>query len=96
MSLEVFQTYVAGFTDHLLDQQIIAVQTGYWTAYYVRSKRPKPLKTIVAGLRKAAEQPRISSTGSVAKPEVDVDAFLEREAAFQARLHDTGGGTDTS
>ena len=86
MSLDVVQAYVKGYSDRLVDQQILALQSGYWSAYYSSSKHPKPMskiaETIVERHRKAEEK----SKGSINKPAVDVEAFLETERNFLARL----------
>ena len=84
MSLEVFRAYIDGYSDHLLDQQILSMQSGYWAAYFVGSKHPKSMKELAEKMcaRKDAKRPEVS----VARPEVDVESFLEREANFKARL----------
>lgn len=89
MSLDVFSVYVKGYGDRLLDQQIIAVQSGYWSAYYIGAKHPKPVSKIAEDMvnRHTKSDAKKMSTP---KPDVDVDAFLEMEAQFKARLEQQG------
>ena len=87
MSLDVFQAVVAGYGDALLDQQILAVQSGYWSAYYAGVKHPKPVSKVVEELiNKHQKVKRDAGKVLTPKPDVDVAAFLEMEAAFQSRL----------
>ena len=89
MSLDVFNAYVDGYADRLFDQQVLAMQTGHWAAYFVGSKHPKPVKELAEKMYKNKQGAKRSKSG-VAKPEVDVDAYLEREANFRARLEQQG------
>lgn len=87
MSLDVFQAVVAGYGDALLDQQILAVQSGYWSAYYAGVKHPKPVSKVAEEMiNKHQKMERDAKKISTPKPDVDVAAFLEMEAAFQSRL----------
>ena len=91
MSLDVFNAYVAGYSDRLLDQQILAMQTGHWAAYFVGSKHPKSTKELAEKMcLEHRKQDAKRSKTKAAKPEVDVATFLEREAAFRARLEQQG------
>ena len=84
MSLEVFQAYVLGYSDHLFDQQILAVQAGYWAGYYSKAKRPKNIKSILTSmLRKRTQAEKKVRTPA---PEVDVEAFLAMEQKFKERM----------
>lgn len=81
MSLEVLQAYVSGYTDHLFDMQVLAVQSGYWAGYYGNAKHPKNPKDILAKMaRKREHQP-----GKPA-PDVDVEAYLATEQRFKERM----------
>lgn len=82
MSLEVFQACTRGYSDRLFDQQLIAVQQGYWAGYYNRSKKPKSLKQIFEKLVKG----RNAKTSNV-KPDIDVEAFLKTEAKFKNKYN---------
>lgn len=75
-----------GYSDHLFDLQVLATQAGHWAGYYSRSKKPKPLKTILDSMIKTKEKSDKNSKGAVARPEVDVDAFLAQERAFKEKL----------
>lgn len=89
MSLDVVQAYIKGYGDRMLDQQIIAVQSGYWSAYYSGAKHPKPVNRIAEDMmkrHKAQDAKKLSAP----KPDVDVDAFLEMEAQFKSRLEQQG------
>lgn len=96
MSLDVFRAVVAGYADRLIDEQILAVQTGYWTSYYSNTKHPKPLKKVTEDILKRSKEAAKRSTGNVPKPEVDVDAFLEKEARFKRRLKAGGKKCQTT
>lgn len=89
MSLDVLQAYIKGYGDHLLDQQIIAVQSGYWSAYYSGAKHPKPVNKITEDMmnRHKLEDARSIKTP---RPDVNVEAYLEMEAQFKARLEQQG------
>ena len=89
MSLDVFQAYVKGYSDRMLDNQIIALQSGYWSAYYAGAKHPKPVHKIAEDMvkRHKAQDARKISTP---KPDVNVDAFLEMEAQFKVRMEQQG------
>lgn len=86
MSLDVLQACVRGYSNRLLDQQIVAVQTGHWTAYYLGTKRPKSMQDLAKMLyNNHKKQSESSSRVRVARPDVDVDAFLQQEALFKAK-----------
>ena len=89
MSLDVFQAYVEGYGDRIVDSQIIAVQMGYWSAYYSGVKHPKPVSRIAEDIvrRHKAQGAKNLNTP---KPDVDVDAYLEMEAQFKSRLEQQG------
>ena len=89
MSLDVFQAVVRGYSDRLLDMQILSMQSGYWAAYYVMSKHPKMPKDVAAGMLRAhkkSEDRQQNVAVSTPAPAVDVDSFLAREARFKAKL----------
>ena len=89
MSLDMVKAVVQGYGDRLLDHQIIALQTGYWSAYYAGAKHPKPVHVIAADMsQRHSKQSRADTTTT--KPDVDVDAFLEMEAQFKAKLEQQG------
>ena len=91
MQLDVFTAYVSGYTDRLLDQQIIAMQTGHWAAYFVGSKHPKSTKELAEKMhREHLKQDAKKQNPSTPKPDVDVEAFLEKEARFKAILEQQG------
>lgn len=89
MSLDVFQAVVKGYSDRLLDMQILGVQSGYWAAYYVGSKHPKLPKDVAASMLRAhkkSESQQKTVAVSTPAPAADVDTFLAREARFKAKL----------
>lgn len=80
----MFNAYVDGYSDHLFDQQVIAVQTGYWAGYYSKAKHPKNIKTILTTmLRKRQNAEKKVKTPA---PEVDVEAFLAMEQRFKEKM----------
>lgn len=83
ISLEVFQAYVDGYTDHMFDEQLMTVHTGFWAGYYANSKHPKSVKSIITSLQNKREHDK---QGSAHVDTVDVDAFLAMEAKFNAMM----------
>lgn len=80
----MFNAYVDGYSDHLFDQQVIAVQAGYWAGYYSKAKHPKNIKTILTTmLRKRQNAEKKVKTPA---PEVDVEAFLAIEQRFKEKM----------
>lgn len=80
----MFNAYVDGYSDHLFDQQVIAVQAGYWAGYYSKAKHPKNIKTILTTmLRKRQNAEKKVKTPA---PEVDVEAFLAMEQRFKEKM----------
>ena len=89
MSLDMLQAVVQGYGDAILDQQIVAVQSGYWSAYYSNAKHPKSVNKIAEDMLRRHNQAKQSSI-STPRPDVDVEAFLELEAQFKTRLEQQG------
>lgn len=89
MSLDMVQAVIAGYGDRMLDQQIVALQIGYWSAYYAGAKHPKPVHKIAEDMVTRHKQQDAKKL-STPKPDVDVDAYLEMEAQFKARLEQQG------
>lgn len=86
MSLDMVQACIDGYKDSILDSQIIAVQTGYWAAYYANSKHPRSVHSVAESMMKKQQQSHHKTTKTNApRPDVDVEAFLAREARFQAK-----------
>ena len=81
LNFDTFNAVVEGYTDRVFDQQLITVQTGYWSGYYSNSKHPKSADSI---MMKMIDSRRKSSKSNVS--EIDVEEFLRREEAFNARL----------
>ena len=91
MSLDVFSAYTKGYADKLLDQQILAMQTGHWAAYFVGSKHPKSPKELAKNMQMAhAKQDAKIQNPSAPRPDVDVAGFLEMEAKFKAKMKQRG------
>lgn len=84
MNIDVFNAYVKGYGDHLFDQQVLAVQMGYWAGYYSKAKHPKNIKTILQNmLRKRQNAEKRSKSPA---PEVDVETYLETERQFKEKM----------
>lgn len=91
MSLDMFIACTKGYADRLLDQQIIAMQTGHWAAYFVGSKHPKSPKELAKAMQTAHnKQDAKTQNLSVHRPDVDVEGFLEMEAKFKAKMEQQG------
>lgn len=90
MNIPMVRAMVEGYQEHLFDLQCLAVHQGHWAGYF-QSKKPKPASSILEKMERdhRRELKRAKSKGkSVAKPEVNVDQFLQREQrrmAFMAR-----------
>lgn len=84
MSLDMFEACIQGYEDQLFDQQIVAVHTGYWSAYF-QTKHPKPLSRVVEELIRGHEKSQHAGVNKP-RPEVDVESFLAQERAFEERL----------
>ena len=84
MSLDMFQAYVTGYSDRLFDQQVLAVQAGYWAGYYSKAKHPKNIKTILTSMLQ--QRQRSEKRVNTPAPDVDVEAFLAMEQRFKERL----------
>ena len=84
MDLGMLNAYLRGYGDRLLDQQTMSVQTGYWAGYYSNSKHPKSVKSILTKMiqKHRQSEPKLKTPA----PEVDVEAFLERERQFKEKL----------
>lgn len=96
MNLPTFCAVVEGYQDHLFDLKCISVSQGFWAGYYGNSKRPKPLKTILNTMlqeHQKLKKRRSRNQPSGPKPEVDVEAFLERERKFKAAQAKLKGGS---
>lgn len=89
MSLDMVQAVISGYGDRMLDNQIIALQSGYWSAYYSGARHPKPVHKIAEDMVRRHKQQDAKKL-SAPKPDVDVDAYLEMEAQFKARLEQQG------
>lgn len=87
----MFNAVVDGYTDRLLDERILAMQTGHWAAYFVGSKHPKSPKELSESMRKQHVQSGAQRSAlHVERPEVDVETYLERESRFKAQLAHQG------
>ena len=91
MSLEVLYAYIKGYSDRLLDQQIIAVTTGYWSGYYSNAKHAIKVSKVISNLYK---NHRSDKRRKPHADTVDVDAFLDRETAFYKKLKKGGNDID--
>lgn len=89
MSLDMVRAVIAGYGDRMLDYQILALQSGYWSAYYSGSKHPKPMNQLAEDMVRR-HQKQNKKRVSAPRPDVDVAAFLEREATFQSKLKQQG------
>lgn len=88
MNLPTFCAVVDGYQEHLFDLKCISVYQGFWAGYYGNAKRPKPLGTVLNSLlkeHKKLKQKQSRNKPNKPRPEVDVEAFLERERKFKAR-----------
>lgn len=83
MSLDTFNACVEGYQDRLFDMQLLQVHGGFWSGYYMGSKKPKPLHVILKKIIKSRKTPKRKQEHV---DTIDVEAFLQREREFQKRL----------
>lgn len=88
ISLDTFNACVEGYSDRLFDQKCLSVQQGFWAGYYSNAKHPKKLSFILDKMQQTheREKKRALHKPNSAKPDVDVDAYLEQERIFKERL----------
>lgn len=85
MSLDTLNAYIEGYGDRLFDQELISVHTGYWVGYYLGSKKPKPLHTILERL--------VQRKQKVSNPQQHVDTVdVEAFKSLERRLGDITNG----
>ena len=87
------QAVVAGYQDHMFDLECLAVNIGFWCAYYTNAKRAKPINTVLTKMQHMHDKYKQNVDGTSIvkpKPDVDVEAFLEQERAFKERSEQLG------
>lgn len=82
----MLKAVIEGYEEHLFDLKCISVHVGYWCGYYNNTKHASSLKDVLRKLYNAHKKPKRSSKVEVARPDVDVEAFLERERRFREKL----------
>ena len=85
----MLRAVVDGYKEHLFDLECLSVHTGFWAGYY-HSKKPKPLASILSRLLREHDKAKKARGLKKPKPDVNVDAFLERERRFRARMQKEG------
>lgn len=86
MSFPIFDAYVRGYEDHLLDLQLLSAHAGFWSGYYSRAKKPKKLESVLKSILKRSSRSGKSSSHA---DDVDVEGFLARERAFKERMKES-------
>lgn len=71
--MEQLNCFIQGYSDRTLELQQLAVEIGYWSAYYSNAKHPKPVSKIFEMLRRKPTKKKHSDQ------EPDVEAFLQLE-----------------
>lgn len=84
LNFDTLNAVLEGHNDKLLDLEMLAIKTGFWSAYYTHAKHPMSLDRIIEQIQDAYNGKESKSRKHV--DTVDVDAFLQREAEFKARL----------
>ena len=87
MNLDTYKDCISGYQERIHEQQVLAVQTGYWAGYYSRAKKPKDLKQIVGQMERTR-----AKGNQVHAPSVDVEGYLEQERKFNQLMK--GGDTN--
>lgn len=80
----MFNAYVRGYGDRLFDQQVLAVQAGYWAGYYIKARHPKSIQSILKAMLNKHRQS--DKKMQAPTPDVDVEAFLAQERQFKERM----------
>lgn len=78
LSLEQVRAVVAGYSDRLVDAEIAAVMTGYYSAYYTNTKRPKKPQKLIEAIMRAHRKKDSSKRTPAEAP--DIEEFMRREA----------------
>ena len=71
--MEQFNCFIQGYSDRTLELQQLAVEIGYWSAYYSNAKHSKPVSKIFEMLRKKPVKKQHSDQ------DPDVETFLQLE-----------------
>lgn len=88
LSLEQVNAVVAGYSDRLIDNEITAVMTGYYTGHYSNARHPKSPATFVKKIydsHKKAENKRSKKHKNVDAPNVELFQRLEAIRLSQVR-----------
>lgn len=89
LNLGQVQAVIDGYSDRMLDENIQAIWTGYYAAYFF-SKHPKKPADIIQKL--LAEQSKNRSSQRTIKAPVDMDAELDLIAKRDLAFLEARGG----
>ena len=90
LNLGQVQAVIHGYSDRIIDRQVLAVWSGYYSAYFSNAKHPKKPTEIIKRILNEYSKGD-SSRGNTTK-EVDMDAELELFAQRDLRFLDMMGG----
>lgn len=80
MSLDTLSACLEAHSENVINQQKMAVLTGYYAAYYVGAKHPKSPTELMSDLDASMyEQKHVD--------DVDVEAFKEQERLFNSKYY---------
>ena len=82
LNMGQYQAALEGYSLRQIDDHILAIHTGYWVGYYNNAKRPKSPSVMAKKLRKSSDNKK---SGTLTKPDVDVEGFLQKEKEFEKR-----------
>lgn len=80
MSLDVLAAVSLGYRDRIWDQELLAVQSGYWSGYWSNSKKPKSLGQIIGMVLRSRKKSKQENADTI-----DVESFLAMEQRFNER-----------
>lgn len=86
MSLPTFKAVLEGYQEHLFDLKCLTLYVGYWVGYYNNAKHATSLGEMLKKLFKEHLKLKNKKQKELARPEVDVEGFLQQERSFKSRM----------
>lgn len=76
------QAAILGYQNHLIDLRCVAVEQGYYAAYYANAKRATPVQKIIERILKGKQNSEHNSNHKSA-PNPNIAAFQALEQIFK-------------
>ena len=84
MTLWQYNACLEGYYDHIVDLRTVAVEQGYYSAYYSNTKRPKPVNTVIENMRKQSKK---QSTDKQKAGDPNIEAFQCLDETFKGVIN---------